>query len=150
MNRWITYLTNLVAIVGVAILIYEVSQNTQALKNETDVAVYQMGIDNRQKLIENNQLRELYYRVETIRWSELTKDEQYLLLAYWTAELDRTELQYILHRRNGTKLDNIVFNERDLLLEPFQTGWSAWKVNYDADFVEFFDGIISRAKLNDE
>ena len=37
MNEWLTLLTNIGVIAGLAILIYEINQNTNALQNETDV-----------------------------------------------------------------------------------------------------------------
>jgi hypothetical protein len=99
-------------------------------------------------LLENSELRELYKRVETEQWRELSPDEQLMLLAYWSAETDRAELQFVLLRRNGTDLDNIVFYERDLVLEAFKSGWLSWKSNYDPDFVVFFDGLIEKANQN--
>ena len=60
-------------------------------------------------LLENSELRELYKRVETEQWREFSPDEQRMLLAHWSAETDRAERQFVLLRRNGTDLDNIVF-----------------------------------------
>ena len=144
-NPWLTLLTNLGVIGGLLILIYEVQQNTQALKNETDVAIYSMSMDNRQMLVESSELRDPYVRVETELWSDFTPEEQMTLLGYWSNEIDRTELQFTLFRRNQADLDNIIFYERDLTLEPFKTGWLAWKKYFDPDFVEFFDNLIAKA-----
>jgi hypothetical protein len=145
MNEWLTLLTNIGVIAGLAILIYEINQNTNALQNETDVAIYSMAQDNRQMMLENSDLRKLYHRVENQLWADLTPDEQLMLLAYWSVEIDRTELQYVLFKRNGVPLENIIFYERDLLLEPFRTGWLAWKRYYDPEFVKYFDELISEA-----
>jgi hypothetical protein len=145
LDIWFTRLTNIGVIVGLVVLVYEVNQNTQALQNETDVAIYTMAVDNRQMLLEHSKLRELYVRSVTENWQDFTPDEQMMLLAYWSAETDRMELQFILFKRNETDLDNIVFYERDLLLEPFVTGWNTWKGSYDPEFVEYLDGLIEKA-----
>jgi hypothetical protein len=42
LNFWLTLSANVVVILGLAILIYEVRQNTQALRNETDVAIWSL------------------------------------------------------------------------------------------------------------
>ena len=104
-----------------------------------------MAVDNRHMLLEHNKLRELYVRSEVENWHDFTRDEQMMLLAYWSAETDRMELQFVLFKRNGTDLDNIVFYERDLLLEPFITGWNTWKSFYDPEFVVYLDGLIEKA-----
>jgi hypothetical protein len=144
-NAWLTLITNLGVIGGLIILVYEVQQNTQALENETDVAVYSMAMENRQMLVESSELRDLYVRVETESWNDFTPEEQMTLLGYWSNELDRSELQFLLFKRNQTDLDNIIFFERDLSLEAFRTAWLAWKKYFDPEFVAYFDNYISEA-----
>ena len=104
LNNWITLLTNIGVIAGLAVLVYEVNQNSQALQNETDVAIFSIAADNRQLLVENSEFRHLYQRIETKQWDQLTPDEQMMLLGYWSNELDRTQLQFMLYRRNGADL----------------------------------------------
>ena len=147
LNNWFTLLTNIGVIAGLAVLVYEVNQNSQALQNETDVAIFSIAADNRQLLVENSEFRHLYQRIETKQWDQLTPDEQMMLLGYWSNELDRTQLQFMLYRRNGADLEemDIIFYSRDLLLEPFKALWLDLKKIYDPDFVVFFDGVIEDA-----
>ncbi|MGI9264477.1 MAG: hypothetical protein ACR2QU_06090 [Gammaproteobacteria bacterium] len=40
LNQWLALLTNVGVLIGLIVVIYEINQNTVALGNETDVAIY--------------------------------------------------------------------------------------------------------------
>ena len=146
-NEWLTLVTNLGVIAGLVILVYEVNQTNQALLNETDVAVHSIASENRHMLLENAELRKLYQRVETERWDDFSSDQQWILRAFWSNELDRTQLQFMLYTRNGVDLDDmdIIFNDRDLAREAFKSYWEEWKDLYDPKFVAYLDELIEHA-----
>lgn len=66
LSDWILLVTNLVVIAGLALMVYEIKQNIQALHNETDVAIYSLAADNRRLLSKDTSLRTLYQRMETL------------------------------------------------------------------------------------
>ena len=145
LNNWLTLVTNIGVIAGLALLVYEVEQNTKALQNEADVAIYSMSADNQRLTLEHPELREMFVRIETEEWSNFSREEKMIIGTYWGNEVDRTELQFVLFKRNGTELDNIVFAEQDLSTQTFSAWWSIAKQNYASDFIEYLDGLIEKA-----
>ena len=87
LNRWLTQLTNLGVLVGLVVLVYEVNQNTQALQNETDVAIYSMAAVSSQLYFGSEELRRLVMDSRTKPWSEFSEADQMMLAFYWRNEV---------------------------------------------------------------
>jgi len=143
-NEWITLFTNMAVLAGLIVLVLEVNQNTTALQNESDVAVYSIAAENARLLVENDALRQVYQSVNAEPGIKLSNDQKLLLSVFWGNEVDRAELQYRLYQRNHSKLDNIVFFEPDLRLPAFQEWWSATKNLYESDFVQYLDELSAK------
>ncbi len=141
-NQWLTLLTNLGVIAGLGLLVYEISQNTRALNNDIDVAIYSMAADNGRLLIESRELRDVLEQATTAELSEFSYAEKTILWGYWGNEVDRVELQFVL--ADNSEPDNIVFAEADLQLKSFRAWWGEAKVLYSPDFVTYFDELIAR------
>jgi hypothetical protein len=126
--QWITLFTNLGVIAGLALLVYEINQNTQALYNDRDVAIYSMSADNSRLLVESPELRGALEKANTGEWSGFSYAERLILWGFWGNEVDRLELQFRLFQRDGVEPDNILFGESDLKLESFRSWWGEAKV----------------------
>ena len=93
-NQWLTLPTNFGVIAGLGLLVYEISQNTQALNNDINVAIYSMAADNGRLLIESRELRDVLERATTEEWSESPlRKEQYCGV---TGEMKLIEWSYNL------------------------------------------------------
>jgi hypothetical protein len=145
LNGWVTLLTNLAVLAGLVVLIYEVNQNTQALQNETDVAVYSLASDANRLVIEHPRLKELLLEARTIGWNEFSDTDKVTVGYFWGGELNRLELQFRLITRNNDDLDNIVFQEQFLGLRSFQDFWISIRPRYEPRFVAFVDRLIAAA-----
>ena len=139
---------NIGVIVGLGVLIYEVRQNTQALQNETDVAIYSAGSAQNSLLVQDPVLTELLMRAQNEDWSSLSPVERRQVSVWYYLLLDRLELQYRLYVRNAVDLDpeTIVFPQRLLSNANFIAWWESSSFSYQPDFVVFFDSLLERAE----
>ena len=144
-NQWLSLFTNLGVIAGLVLLVYEISQNTQALNNDIDVAIYSMSADNSRLLVESEALRSVLEKAHSEEWDEFPFSEKTILWGYWGNEVDRVELQFRLFARNDAEPDNIIFGESDLKLTSFRKWWGETKDWYGSDFVVYFDELIENA-----
>ena len=69
LNQWMTLLTNIGVLAGLVLLVYEVNQNTNALRNETDVAIYSMAAEDTRTVIENPDIAEVFPRAASKDWN---------------------------------------------------------------------------------
>lgn len=143
-NQWFTLITNIGVMAGLFFLIIEVSQNTVAIENQVDVAVY--GDAPIRLLVENPDLAELHVRSETESWEDFSAIEQERLGALWALSLDSAELQYRLRRRSDEPLtaENIAFPQRLLSRDSFMTFWRESEQTgvLAPDFVSFFNSYL--------
>ena len=141
-KEWISTLTNLGVLVGLAILIYEINQNTLAIENETDVAHYSIAASAGFLVADSLELAELLARAETTAWEDFSSAEQMRLDGIWGANLDNVELQFRLFRRRGEVPDNIVFGEQLFEWSSFLTYWAEVKHLYGNEFVIYFEELM--------
>ncbi len=131
--------------VGLIFLIIEVKQNTVAIENQIDVAVYTDAPIS--LLVENADLAELHVRSETEAWESFSPVEQERLGNLWALSIDSAELQFRLRRRGDEPLtaDNIVFPERLLHRDSFKSFWrEAEKSGALApEFATFFNAYLA-------
>ena len=146
LNRWLTPATNVGVIIGLAFVVYEVRQNTVSLDNEADVAVWSIGAEQATLIVESAEVAELLAKAETEEWTSFSRVEQIRLEVLWGSLVDRLELQFRLWKRRGEELglDSIVFPSQFFKLAIFRTWWSA-QLDYQPDFVEFFDALIAES-----
>ena len=147
-GNWVSIATNIGVLVGLAILIYEINQNTIALENETDVAIYSNATNSGLLVAESSDLAELLARAEVGPWEALTLAERLRIDGLRGAYLDNVELQFRLFRRRGESPDNIVFGEGLFGVPAFRTYWSEVKHLYSDDFVSYFDALIQMTPNN--
>ena len=144
-NQWLLFATNIGVIVGLVILIIEISQNTVAIENQVDVAVFSQGPAD--LIIENPDLAELWVRSASEPWDSFSAIEQERIGTLWGLVLDSAELQYRLRTRSGEMLDadNIVFPERILSRDSFRDWWLTAQEGgaYPPEFVRFFNSYLS-------
>lgn len=145
-NQWIMMATNVGVILGLAVLILEISQNTTAIENQIDAAVWSNSSGG-YLVVENPELAELWVRAKTEPWDSFSLVEQERIGILWGYAVDSAELQFRLRNRSGENLnaDNIVFPERILSQASFRTLWDQVQNTgvYPPDFVSFFDAYIS-------
>jgi len=122
-NHWLTLATNVGVLLGLVILIQEINQNTTAIENEIDSAIFLDGGAGGLAIVENADLAELLVRSEAEAWGSFTPVEQQRLGGIWAYALDSAELQFRLRNRSSEKLtaDNIVFPELMLSRHSFKT-----------------------------
>lgn len=146
-NQWFTLITNIGVMAGLIFLIIEVSQNTVAIENQIDVAVYSDAPI--RLLVENPDLAELHVRSETEAWEDFSPVEQERLGALWALSLDSAELQFRLRRRGDEPLtaENIAFPQRLLSRDSFKAFWrESEKTGVLApDFVTFFKSYLAES-----
>ena len=144
LNTWFSIFTNIAVLAGLAALIYELNQNTLAMRDETDVAIYSNGSSISLTIAESKELAEILSRAETKQWAEFSKTDQNRLQGLWLSWIDNAELQFRLLSRKGEAVANIYFPEHHTSWDSFQTLWVESKMLYEPEFVEFFDQIIAR------
>lgn len=144
LNTWFSIFTNIAVLVGIAALIYELNQNTLALRDETDVAIYSNGSSIGLAVAESEELAQILSQAETTQWHELSKIDQNRLRGLWLSWIDNAELQFRLLSRKGESVVNIYFPENHTSWDSFQGLWAESKVLYEPEFVEFFDQIVAR------
>lgn len=146
-NQWFTLITNIGVMAGLIFLIIEVSQNTVAIENQIDVAVYSDAPI--RLLVENPDLAELHVRSETEAWEGFSPVEQERLGALWALSLDSAELQFRLRRRGDEPLtaENIAFPQRLLSRDSFKAFWrESEKTGVLApEFVTFFNSYLAES-----
>ncbi len=122
-NQWFTLITNIGVMAGLIFLIIEISQNTVAIENQIDAAVY--SDTTMRLLVEYPDLAELHVRSETEAWDDFSPVEKERLGALWALSLDSAELQYRLRRRGDEPLtpENIAFPQRLVSRDAFIAFW---------------------------
>ena len=144
-NQWLLFATNVGVIVGLVILIIEIGQNTTAIENQIDVAVFSQGSAG--YIIENPDLAELWVRSASEAWDSFSPVEKARIGTIWGFILDSAELQFRLRKRSGEMLnaDNIVFPERILSRPSFRAWWKQAQEGgaYPPEFVRFFNSYLS-------
>ena len=148
LNSWLTLSANVVVILGLAVLIYEVRQNTQALQNETDVAIWSLGSAQASLAVQDADLAHLLIRARTEDWSALDPIEQERLTIFWGMLVDRLELQYRLYTRTDSTLDegSIVFPEQLLRQPSFRRWWGENSYIYHPEFQTYFEKLLDEAR----
>jgi len=146
-NRWLTLFTNIGVIIGLVLVFYEVQQNTLALDNGADIAIWSIGSQTAGLVVESSEVAQILTRFETEPWGNFSKEEQTRLNVLLGLLLDRLELQLRLFERRGEVLDrdNIVFPEYLLKLDTFKIWWKYQKQNdggFPGHFAKFFDDYI--------
>lgn len=140
-SQWVALVTNVAVVAGLVFLIIEISQNTVALENQIDVAVYADAPI--VLLAEHPDLAELHVRSETEAWDSFSPVEQERLSALWALSLDSAELQFRLRQRGSEHLtaENMVFPQRLLNRDAFRTFWREAESSgvLDPEFVTFFN-----------
>lgn len=146
-NQWITLATNVGVLLGLLFLIQEINQNTTAIENEIDTAIFSNAGAGGLVIIENPDIAELLVRSETEAWDSFTPVERQRLGSLWAYALDSAELQYRLRKRGGEALnaDNIVFPEAMLNRDSFESFWADVKETgvYPSEFVNFFNAYMA-------
>ena len=145
-NQWLTFATNIGVLAGLVILIIEINQNTTAIENQVDVAIFSDAPV--RYVVEHPELAELQVRSESEAWDSFSEVEQEQLMNLWALSLDSAELQYKLRQRSGERLtaDNIVFPERLLSRDSFRTFWrtvASRGGSYPPDFIDYFESYMS-------
>lgn len=98
-NQWVALATNLGVIAGLVFPIIEIRQNTAALENQIDVAVFADAPI--RLLAELPDLAELHVRSESEAWESFSPGEQERLGALWALSIDSAELQFRLRQRGS-------------------------------------------------
>ena len=147
-NQWLTFAASIGVIVGLVVLIFEINQNTIAIENQVDVAVFSLGPIG--YLIEHRDLAELSVRSKSEPWDSFSMVEQERMGFLWGSFLDSAELQYRLRQRGGEMLnaDNIAFPEALLSQDAFTTWWEQAQMGgaYPPEFVNFFNSYLSERR----
>ena len=144
LNNWLTLVANMGVLLGLVVLVYEVRQNTQALRNETDVAIYSLGAELGNVVIDNPDVAALMIQARDAGLNSLSPADQFRLSILYSGLVDRLELQHRLYTRNDVELDpdSIVFPADVLSVPAFRNWWEQNKQIYHPDFVPFFDRMI--------
>ena len=103
--------SSIAIVVTLVYLTIQVQQNTLALRDQADVAVYSLATSSILLLAESTEIADLVMRAETVTWEEFTKVEKVRLSSYWTSVINTAELQFRLYKRKNAPLENIVFPE---------------------------------------
>lgn len=143
LNETITLLTNIGVLLGLVFLIYEINQNTIAIENEADAAIYGTFISGSYVLAESADLAELISRTPDTKWGDFTEADKIRIDGIWSSALDTAELQFRMFQRRGEVPDNILFDEGIFKYPSFQSYWSEVKGFYDPEFVMYFEGIMN-------
>ena len=138
-NKWLNILTNVGVLVGLGLLIYEINQNTHALSNETDVAIYSIASNVSLLQAESAEIAELMARSTTAEWDDFNTVEKVRLGGYWGTILDMAELQFRLYSRKGDAVDNILFPEYLFRRKSFRVYWVSVRYLYEEDFVTYLE-----------
>ena len=69
-NKWTSVLANIGVLVGLAIVIIELAQNTRAIESEVAWARLENGIAIQNRLIDNPEFAELYFRITSMEEAE--------------------------------------------------------------------------------
>jgi hypothetical protein len=143
LNRWLTLLTNMGVLLGLVFVALEVQQNTRAMSNETDVAVYSLFAEHQRLVVEEPEVAELLVRSETQQYHEMSKSEQWVIGIYFGGLMDNTELQFRLYERSEETVENIAFPEQLFGFPAFKGWWRQYSHLYQPDFVAFMDDLMS-------
>ncbi|NIL93755.1 MAG: hypothetical protein GTO71_04800 [Woeseiaceae bacterium] len=145
-NQWVSLATNVAVVAGLIVLIVEINQNTVALENQIDVAIYADAPI--VMLAEHPDLAELHVRSESEAWDSFSPVEQERLSALWALSLDSAELQFRLRQRGSEQLtaENMVFPQRLLNRDSFRTFWREAEGSgvLDPEFVTFFNTYMMK------
>lgn len=148
-NQWLTLATNVGVIVGLVVLILEINQNTTAIENEIDAAIW-ANSNSGLLIVEDPELAKLSVRAKSEPWESFSPIEQERIGILWGYALDSAELQYRLRNRGGEQLnaDNIVFPARLLSQDSFGAFWEQAQQTgaYPPDFVMFFNSYVSEGR----
>ena len=144
LNKWLTLIANIGVLVGLVVLVYEVRQNTQALQNQADVAIWSIGAEQANVVVDNPSVAEIMLVSETEGLDALTPVDQLRLSVLYFGFVDRLELQHRLYARNGVELDrgSIVFPENLLGVAAFREWWDKNKHIYHPDFIPYFEELL--------
>jgi hypothetical protein len=137
---------NVGVIVGIGFLVVEVGQNTAALQNEADVAIWSMGSQTAGLVAETPELAELLVRARSEPWREFSDVEQFRIELIWDNTVSRFELQYRMYKRNGDVLQrgDWLFPESLLGQGSFNEWWGSWKGAADPEFREYLDSFLEQ------
>ncbi len=144
LNNWVSLLVNIGVLAGLGFLIVEVSQNTRAITNESDVAIHSLSIQASLLVSESEKISNLRVRAVDTEWNEFKQLDRERLAWFFAAVVETASLQYKLYKRNGEPIENIVFPEPLLDTAAWQGYWEVDGGIFHPDFVSYLDGIKSK------
>jgi len=145
LNPWMALVTNLGVLLGVIVLLVELTQNTQALRNQTEYANVSQWISLSQSTAMSPDLADLTIRGNA-GLENLSEPEVVRYFSYLTAYVLVAEVSYdsIL---NGTTGYDAEANERFMLylLNPpgARAYWEVSKVRFSERFVTYVDQLLA-------
>ncbi len=143
-GQLITILANVAVLVGLVALMLELRQNTQALRNEADVAIWSIGSQTAGLVADNREIAELLLATRTQELTEFSPIEQFRISLIFQMLVDRFELQFRLSERNGEMLQRVdwVFPEDILEQQSFKTWWQSNRHIAHPDFRTYLDSFV--------
>ena len=144
LNDWVSLLVNIGVLAGLGFLIVEVSQNTRAITNESDVAIHSLSIQTSLSVSESEYLPDLLVSAVDTEWHEFNQQERERLSWFFAATVETASLQYKLYKRNGEPIENIVFPETLLDTAAWEGYWELDRDTFSPDFVSYLDETKSR------
>ena len=143
-GQLITILANGAVLVGLVALMLELRQNTQALRNEADVAIWSIGSQTASLVADNREIAELLLAARTQDLTEFSPIEQFRISLIFQMLVDRFELQFRLSERNGEMLQRVdwVFPEDMLEQQSFTTWWQSNRHLTHPDFRTYLDSFV--------
>ncbi len=143
-SQLITILANVAVFVGLVVLVLEVRQNTQALRNEADVAIWSIGSQTAGLVADNREIAELLLATRTQELTEFSPIEQFRISLIFELLVDRFELQFRLSERSGEMLQRVdwVFPEDMLEQQSFKTWWQSNRHIAHPDFQTYLDSFV--------
>ncbi len=143
-GQLITILANVAVFVGLVVLVLEIRQNTEALRNEADVAIWSIGSQTASLVADNREIAELLLAAQTQDLTEFSPIEQFRISMIFEMVMDRFELQFRLSERSGEMLQRVdwVFPEDMLEQQSFKTWWQSSRHLAHPDFRTYLDSFV--------
>ena len=143
-GQLITILANVAVFVGLVVLVLEIRQNTEALRNEADVAIWSIGSQTAGLVADNREIAELLLAARTQDLTEFSPIEQFRISLIFQMLVDRFELQFRLSERNGEMLQRVdwVFPEDMLEQQSFKAWWQSNRHLTHPDFRTYLDSFV--------
>ena len=139
LNGYVLLFTNIGVLAGLILLTIEVRQNTVALKNETDVAIYNLQAEADLLLAESDEILDAVARAATTNWEDLSARERLRLGAFWGMRVTSAALEFKLYRRDGAPPGSLVFPFQLSSYSSFREWWAQTRWLYGPDFVNYFE-----------